>query len=280
MAYAARRARYTIAVAMLVAAGAALSAVPPEITAQGFDIENSQPGELGQFQRLRVRFEVPGRIAELTIRERSYEVDLASTPEVDHLPLFGLNRQVRQLTDVTLDFQSYINSKIDSAGSYEFELSVADRSGERAQAVLRVEVSGEPATSQRLDSDALDAERFRAVRVGAAAVSGSERLGFTWKTIESNRVVIRLAADAPDGYFFNLNAEDYTTLTTQAQLRAAARRGVRQPTLELAAAANRSAGQVFGLFSSAAPRLLKVTRSHTSLSEVGTTVTLEGEFKF
>lgn len=275
MAIETRSLHYVAVVALLVAAVPVLGSAAelPQITSQGFDIDESQPGELGQFQRLRVRFEVPGRIDELRVRERSYEVDLATTPEIDHLPLFGLDRQVRQMTDVTLDFQRYINTKIDRVGSYEFELTVADRHGERASARLVVEVTDQPV-------DDLRAGSFRAVREGTGNVAGAERLGFRWTTIESDGVIIQLAANAPDGYFFDIATEDYAALRTHSDLRAAASSGDRQETLELAAAANRSAGSVFGVAGGDAPLLLKVTRSHTSLSDIGTTVTLEGEFKF
>ncbi len=282
MAIRARSIQKAIAVTMVLLASLAHAADtdPPEIISQGFSIAVAQQGEPGEFQRLRVRFEVPGRIAELRIRERSFEVDLATTPERSNLPLFGLDRQVRQMTDVTLNFRNYINRKLDSDGSYTFELEVVDRKGRRASAVLLVDIkSPEPQLSAE-DDVALRKETFRAVRVGAAPVTGTEALGFTWRTVESNRVVIRLSSSAVDGYFFDVAPSEYAALNTQSKLRAAAQHAGRQPVLELATAANRSAGRVFGVFSSEQPLLLKVVRSDTSLSDVGTTVELEGEVSF
>jgi hypothetical protein len=269
-----------IVVLLMVRFTAAADAEPPEITAQGFNMAEAQQGEPGLFERLRVRFEVPGRIAELRIKERSYEVDLATTPEMDHLPLFGLERQVRQMNDVTLNFQPYVNRKLDNVGSYAFELTVVDRNGKRASALLRVELSSPEAEAQAEDSVALQTQRFRAIRVGIAPVTGAEELGLTWQTIERNRVVIRLATSAAEGYLFDVAASEYAAFTTRSQLRDAAQDSERQSMLELATAANRGTGRVFGVFSSETPRLVKVTRSDTSLSDMGTTVMLEGEFKF
>lgn len=250
----------------------------PEITAQGFDISTVQQGMIGQFDRLRVRFEVPGRIDALSVAERSYEVDLATTPESNHLPLFGLSRQVRQLTDVTLDFGPYINRKLDEPGAYEFELAVIDRSGAHTSARLRIELAAAPEAAGHRADDALEVSSFRVERVGGGTASSIEQLGFGWKTIESNRVVIRLAAP-DDGGFFELQEGDFEALTTQAALEATARQRPAQQELEFATAANGGAGRVFGLKSSEPPRVLKITSSSTSLSEVGTTVTLAGELK-
>jgi hypothetical protein len=253
---------------------------PPEITAQGFDIDERQTGALAAFQRLRVRFEVPGRIEELRIKERSYEVDLATTPEAGHLPLFGLNRQVRQLTDVTLNFEAYINQKLEAPGSYRFELTVVDRQGQSAAATLMVEIAGEAGGEAGVGDAGLDTEDFQATRVGAAGVSSTADLRFDWKTVESSQVVIRLSPEQAGAYFFPLVSDDYKSLKTQAELVAAARRNRPMATLDIATASNQAAGQVFGFFSDDAPMILRISRSETSLSEIGTTVTLEGEYKF
>ena len=68
----------------------------PEITAQGFDIAVPRTGELGKFGRIRVRIEAPERIATLSITERSYEVDLATTLDKVNYRLFGIERRVRR----------------------------------------------------------------------------------------------------------------------------------------------------------------------------------------
>jgi len=73
-----------LALAVSLAAPAQTIAAP-EITAQGFSISEPQVGRLDEFGRLRIRFEAEARIAELVIKERSYEVDLASTRESENL---------------------------------------------------------------------------------------------------------------------------------------------------------------------------------------------------
>ena len=91
-------------------------------------------GRLGEFGRLRIRFEAEARIAELVIKERSYEVDLASTRESENLHLFAAKRRVRDHRDITLDFENYINKKLDSEGQYHFSLTVKDKEGQSANA--------------------------------------------------------------------------------------------------------------------------------------------------
>ena len=77
-----------------------------------------------------MRVEAPGGIERLQVSERSYEVDLARSPELQHLPLFSLERRVWSLRDVTLDFAPYINAKLGNAGEYAFEIAVRDRGRE------------------------------------------------------------------------------------------------------------------------------------------------------
>ena len=85
---------------------------PPQITAQGFTIDDIQVGALGSFSTLKIRIECVGRIQKLYIKERSYEVDLATTPEHSHFNLFGIAKKTLLRKDVTLDFQNYINKKL------------------------------------------------------------------------------------------------------------------------------------------------------------------------
>lgn len=253
---------------------------PPEITAQGFDITEVQQGPLGDFGRIRVRFEVPDRIEDLYIKERSYDVDLAKTPETAHFPLFGLERQVRQMTDVTLNFQNYINEKLDAEGEYVFELRVTDRSGRSASAKLRVRVVAAPRVEREPGDAAVETAPFRFTRIGASAVSGADDFGITWKTIESTRVVIELTKQKPGAEkLVELTPSDYDEVRSKRQL-ARKTSGGDTPALHLSSANGKAAGSVFAVVNRQVPYLLKVTSSSTSLSEVGTTVTLIGEYKY
>jgi hypothetical protein len=252
----------------------------PEITAQGFDISDVQQGPLGNFGRIRVRFEVPDRIEDLYIKERSYDVDLAKTPETAHFPLFGLDRQVRQLTDVTLNFQNYINNKLDAEGEYVFELRVTDRSGRSASAKLRVRVVAGPRVKQEPGNTAVETAPFRFTRIGASAVSGADVFGITWKTIESTRVVIEITKKkAGAEKIIKLASSDYDEIRSRRQL-ARKTSGGDTLALHLATANNKAGGSVFAVVNRQVPYLLKITSSSTSLSELGTTVTLLGEYKY
>lgn len=252
----------------------------PEITGQGFDMAVKQEGPLGAFGRIRVRFEVPDRIEELYVKERSYDVDLAKTPEMSHFPLFGLKAQVLQQTDVTLNFQNYINEKLEQAGTYTFELRVTDRKGKSASARLLVGVSAQSSVGERSKDESLGAAPFVFVRVGTSAVSGADTFGITWKTIDSNEVVIALTKRENGATkIVELAPSDYDEILTRNQLDQ--KIASRSDTLSLysTAADGKSAGLVFGVVNQDRRYLLKVMASDTSLSELGTTVTLAGEYK-
>ena len=113
-------------------------AEPPTITAQGFMINTAQEGEVGQFKSLKVRIESPAGIEKLQITERSYDVDLAITPDRDHFKLFDLDRRVTLARDVTLDFQNYINSKLIQPGEYSIAIDVADKKRQPAKTTIVV----------------------------------------------------------------------------------------------------------------------------------------------
>jgi hypothetical protein len=252
----------------------------PEITAQGFDMTVKQEGLLGAFGRTRVRFEVPDRIEKLYVKERSYAVDLATTPEMAHLPLFGLKTQVRHQTDVTLNFQNYINEKVEEAGTFTFELLVTDRKGKSASARLLIQVTAPPPFEEQSSENSVEAKAFRFVRNGVSAVSGADLFGITWKTIKSDKVVIELTkVDNGASKIVEIAPSDYDKVSTRTQLeqKIASRNDTRS--LHLTAAGGKAAGLAFGVINQDSPYLLKVTWSDTSLSRFGTTVTLAGEYK-
>ena len=280
------RARLRLSIAPLIALLAAVGLTAqadgisaPEITSQGFDIANAVEMPLGTSHRIRVRFEVPERIEELYIRERSFEVDLATTPDRANLPLFGVDRQVRQLTDVTLDFQRYIDAKLDVGGDYEFELRVTDRKGTSATAMLLIRIVSDAEIEEPAAS--LGQSAFRFAREGAGDVRGADDLGIAWRTIESNQVVIELAMpDAGAARFFETMASDYDNTRSKAQLAQLASSAPELGRLQLAAARNQATGSVFGMSNGDMNFIVKVTGSTTALSDLGTTVTLEGEYKY
>lgn len=265
----------------------------PTITAQGFDIGESQVGPLHGFQDLKVRIEAPAGIDALRLRERSYDVDLAKSPETAHFGLFGLSRRVWSKKDVTLNVRSYLNEKLERPGPYTLELTVRDRHEQTATATLVVVVAEPPQSDTELppveaapeagvSSGAVPSQSgaFRLERVGPGPVSGSEDIGLTWKTVESVNVVIRLRGAAGEASrLARLSPDEFGAIVTRGDMARvlAALEGV--DTLELAMANDAAAGQVFAVLNDEGSYVLRADHSETSLSDHGTTVTLTGRYK-
>lgn len=282
------RATWTPGWALVLATCLMLTALPataadaPEITSQGFDISEAQSGLLGQFDRLRVRFEVPKRIESLIIKERSYEIDLATTPERSHFDLFGLESRVRLHQDVTLDFANYINQKLETADRYEFRISVTDRDGQSAMARLLVEVGAEKSAVLPPSPKARPVEQasFEFRRVGGRDISGAENFALGWKTVDSVKVMIAInQLDSAETKFLTLAEPDYEAIRTKGQLIEATKNAQRLDQLKLPAANNEAAGSIFVIEQQDELFVFMITESFTSLSELGTTVTLVGEYK-
>lgn len=274
--------RYALFLILIASASMtlAMESSTPRITAQGFDISVAQEGVLGAFGQLRVRFEAPARIEELYVKERSYDVDLARTPEMGHFPLFGLKTQVRQLTDVTLDFQAYLNEKLESAGDYTIELRVTDREGNSASTNLQVQVSSPTAPDRQSAIEPIATDSFSFVRTGSSAITGVDDFGITWRTVESNEVVIELTSQGIGANrIIEISPSDYEEIRTREELDMKISGGRETPALHFSTAEDNAAGTVFGVINKNGAYLFKITRSYTSMSRIGTTVTLVGEYK-
>ena len=252
----------------------------PRITAQGFDISVTQEGMLHDFGQIRVRFEVPLGIEELYVKERSYEVDLAKTPDTTHFAFFDLKNQVRRLADVTLNFENYINRKIDSDGEYVFELRVTDRAGNSVSSQLALRVKSPITTSQKAESKIVGVHQFLFQRVGKSQPTGADRFCITWKTVDSDDVTIEISAvEKSSCQLLKILQAKYVTVETQAQLDQAISIGEEVPFLLLSAANGNAAGSVFGVTNHDKSYLLKVTGSEATVSKIGTKVILSGEYK-
>lgn len=253
----------------------------PEITAQGFNISITQEGILHDFGQLRVRFEVPKGIEELHVKERSYDVDLAKTPEISHFEFFDLKTQVRRMTDVTLNFQNYINKKIDSDGEYVIDLRVIDRKGNSASSELKLRVNPIITTREKMEEKALKQNHFRFQRVGKSNPTGVEIFGITWKTVDGDNVAIEISGtENNSSRLIKVNSLSYSQVRTKANLHQTISLGEEIPALLLVTANNMAAGSVFGILNNDKLYLLKVTESGTTVSTTGTTVTLTGEYKY
>jgi hypothetical protein len=271
----------------------------PSITAQGFDLGETRESEIGEPVSLRLRVEAPAGIESFRVRERSYEVDLGRSPEPSHFSLFGLKRRVWSKTDVTLDFGPYVGQKMSAAGEYAFKLEVTDRKEQTTAATLRVrliEPEAEEATddaaappeapgdagrdSPSASVDPLRSGNFRLERVGPGPVASDDGFGVTWKTIESNRVVIRMVGtDESVSHFARLEPGAFAQIETRRQLARALDGVGLQPSMELAMANDAASGAEIAIVRAKDRYLLRADRSETSLSELGTTVTLTGRYK-
>ena len=254
----------------------------PEITSQGFRLGLEQTGMLRQFPRIRVRVEAQERIEVLQISERSYEVDLASTPERAHFALFGLKKRPKSRQDVTLDFKNYINAKIEQEGQYSIHIRVVDEKRQSADAVLQIRVTAEKPEDERVDTSSLPIETtpFTFQRIGAGEVTGARGLGITWKTVESAPVTIQLTkAGSGAAKLVDLQPSDFDGVETKTQLsdRIANTEGVEE--IKFATANDKAADKVFAVVNRDTPYILKVETSETRVTPLGTTVTLNGKIK-
>jgi hypothetical protein len=274
---------WVVAVALALSLTAAAQSTPaPEITAQGFEMSTPQKGWLGKFGRLRVRFEAPERIAALVIKERSYEVDLASTLEPHNLALFGTQTRVRNHRDITLDFENYINTKLESEGQYYFSLTLTDKEGQSANATLSVIVDREKTSREIMEErlDRIDRGVFSFRRVGPGPVVGAGDFGITWKTIEDANVTIRIMKSEPGASkLLRLPQPEFDSVMSKAQLASRAAKTDSAATIEIPTTGNRAAGETFAVVIRDETYLFKIKESRTMLSELGTTVILNGEFK-
>ena len=253
---------------------------PPVITAQGFDISEKQRGILNNFGDLKLRIEAPGRIKRLYIKERSYEVDLAKTPEAAHFPLFGLPHRTENQTDITLNFKPYINEKLTTEGNYEIRIEVTDKKGGFTTAMLKVEVL--PDTKQAaVQLKPVKTVDFQMQRIGSDRVTGANTFGINWITTDEIHVGIEIMKDANRaGQLHHLSREDYTAIKTKADLARLVANLQQLKVINLSTANNAAAGYSFAVNDGEQRYALLILSSATSLSKAGTTITLTGEYKF
>ena len=249
---------------------------PPKISSQGFVIENVQYGTIGQFGNLRLRFESEARIKKLLIKERSYEVDLATTTEKSHFQLFGIEKKTALYTDITLDFQNYINKKFESAGEYEFKIEVLDKNNQPASASLLLNLE-EP----QGEITPIETSQFMLQREGKDQVSGSDEFGITWKTIDEILVTIQISkAENGASKLARLDVDIFSSLDNKEELQHKINSSIDVDLIEFDTANNAAAQEVIGVLNQGKYYILKTNLSDTLLSRVGTTVTLNGEYKF
>ena len=248
----------------------------PQITAQGFTIEDSQEGEVGRFSQLKLRIESEAQIKKLYISERSYEVDLASTPERNHFPLFGIEKKTMSRTDVTLDFQNYINRKLNEPGQYVFEVEVTDKQDQTAKATLNIQV-----IKPKDAKTPIETGQFELQRQGKDMVTGGSPFGIVWKTIDEIKVKIQISKDKDGASKLScFTVADYEQVSSKEALSDLIDNASDSSIIKFDTCQNAAAGQVVGIKNLGRYFLLNILNSNTNLSEIGTTVTLKGEYKF
>jgi hypothetical protein len=189
--------------------------------------------------------------------------------------LFGLEKRARRYQDLTLNFQNYLNSKIESAGEYTVEITVVDNEGHKAKALLHV------VARSFMPEDSVEIETFRLERIGAGPVQGSPEFGITWETIESSRVVIKISSKE-DGAakLGELTKSDYEEVKTKSMLEQRVQNTETAETIELTTANNAASGKVIAIVYQNRKYLLLVSESKIEYLDFGTNVTLVGEYKY
>lgn len=248
----------------------------PRISSQGFSLQEVQQGVVRHFPPLRIRFESAGRIKQLRIQERSYDVDLATTREPRHFDLFGLEKRVLLHKDITLDFSPYINHKLDQPGEYQFEIMITDKLGKHSQAVLKIRL-----LANKDKTTPIETGQFQLQRIGMGEVVNSETFGIHWLTVDEIMVTIRVSKSSGGANkLAQFTARDYNALRSKEQLQKQMTRAQDLDMIEFATSNNAAVDQVLGVSTPGGHYLLRVTQSSTSLSYPGTTVNISGQYKY
>jgi hypothetical protein len=262
---------------------AAREPTKPEITTQGFLADTPQQGIIGKFPRLRVRIEAAQRIEKLIIKERSYEVDLASTRDKYNLSLFGLEQTPRTYTDVTLNLQQYINERIETEGDYEFRLVVVDRNDNSLESKIYLQAqlkAPQKESSTTRDLGLLETGSFMFQRTGTGPVDGAQAFGIDWQNIDNSNVSIRLAqSDTDNSSIVALGEADFENLRSIEQLLHKIASLEKSKAIVLPTANNGAVGEVFAVMHNETHYIFKITSSSAYPSDQGTKVTLDGDFK-
>jgi hypothetical protein len=125
------------------------------------------------------------------------------------------------------------------------------------------------------------AERpFRLQRVGAGPVEGGDAFGITWKTVDAIAVVIRIEPRAGrPARLARLDPVVYQKLATRDDLGRVLDRVEWVDAVDIPTANDAASGAVFAVVRPDERYILRTDHSATSLSDLGTTVTLSGSYR-
>ena len=246
---------------------------PPTITAQGFNIEETQQAYVGEAESIRIRVESAARIKTFFIKERSYEVDLATTPDRAHFELFGIDKKAVQREDITIDLKTYINQKLETAGEYEFSIEVTDNQQQKARVKVRVRllepeevVSTIEQTTTFTAPVSLKTAHFEIQRVGSSEIQGSETFGLTWRTVDEILVTIRIKKkEAGATKLAMLSKNDYEEVATASALQQLLKAAKDQDYIDFDTANNSGSEQVLGVVNYGKPYVIKSSHTMSNL---------------
>jgi hypothetical protein len=246
---------------------------------QGFAVDSTLVGETRSFDSVRVRVEARSRIAQLIISTGDYEIDLASTQDRSMFARFGLDHRPLHAYDVTLDVAQFMNDQFTTPATYPLSVSVTDRAGVTATATLSVTiVADEPSDFAAADSltapQQLRESAITLTRQAAAMVTPVDGSPLTWTTREPVDVTIRLRPADPGSEIRQLDPESWDWILTRDGLERKVSALPPIPYVDVPAARNGAAGTVLAISGDDGDAMIRITTSSTSLSELGTTVTL------
>jgi len=113
---------------------------PPRIIAQGFEIAIPREGKAGEFGRIGIRIQIPGKLQSLSIRAPDRQLELAHGASREQLQWFGLEASPASRQDLALDLSPYVNLWTRQPGEYLFAVKVQDQDGQKAEASLQIVV--------------------------------------------------------------------------------------------------------------------------------------------
>ena len=251
----------------------------PRITAQGFSVDTALVRPAHGFDSVRIRVEAPSRIAMLVISTDEHDINLATTQDRSLFALFGLSQRPLHAYDVTIDVAPFMNNHFVVPATYQLAVTVTDRAGAIATAALTVTVVSKRqsrigATDAGPEPKKLRESRLTLTRQAALYVAPADRSPLTWITLEAVNVTIRLRPADPEAGIHQLDLQSWDQTLTRDGLerRISASRTV--PYVDIAAARNGAADTVIAISGGSGNVLIRITNSATSLSPLGTTVTL------
>ncbi len=116
---------------------------------------------------------------------------------------------------------------------------------------------------------------------GGKIYTGNSTFGLAWKTVDEIQVTIRVRKhESGASKLSQFSSAEYDNVITEDNLGNLLAYAEDQEDIVLDTANNAAAGKVLGVVNSGKPYLLKSHQSTTVLSEVGTTVTISGEYKY